>query len=200
MACFATSFHPSHWPVASFPFNLISSLPSTSFTKRSRTGPERTRRSGTRAPGVHFAWNFNTCGLFAKFQEEPVETNIAQKSSANSRCFSDGHTFCRVFSNLDAGGDGELGSFTPVIFSNDLDEDNALERSNRNGFKMVDCKPGINAGGGTFSGWSASSARFRAIGETSLHLTRWGNMCCFGLPAIGFTPLLACCFHEVKTI
>src|SRR6266540_2432861 len=49
-------------------------------------GPDKVRRSGTIAPGIHLSKNKRNCGLCAVFQDERVATRSLQKSSPNSCC------------------------------------------------------------------------------------------------------------------
>jgi hypothetical protein len=55
-------------------------------------GPDKVRRSGTIAPGIHLSTNKRTCGLCAVFHDERVAMRSLQKSSPNSCCRDGFHT------------------------------------------------------------------------------------------------------------
>ncbi|GLB43901.1 hypothetical protein LshimejAT787_1500850 [Lyophyllum shimeji] len=73
---FNTFFHPSHCPVANFPFAASLTAPSIFSTSPSRTRPDKTHRSGIETPGcTHFFVNARIMGLFAAFHAIPQATN-----------------------------------------------------------------------------------------------------------------------------
>ena len=86
---FALFFHPSHWPVPTFPCIFSFILSSTLSTSWSKIHPDSCLWSGMTAPGViHLLAKMWVSGLLAKSHAEPFATNSFRRSVLNSACSS----------------------------------------------------------------------------------------------------------------
>ena len=88
MLFFALFFHPSHWPVPTFPciFSFILSTLSTSWSK---ICPDSCLWSGMTAPSViHLLAKMWVSGLLAKSHPKPFATNSFRRSVLNLACSS----------------------------------------------------------------------------------------------------------------